>query len=84
MDAISYSTARKNFVETMERVCDNHAPVIITRKRSRSVVIMSLDDYNAIEETAYLLRNPANAANLRQSIKQHEEGKYKNRGLIEE
>lgn len=84
MDAISYSTARKHLAETMERVCDNHEPVILTRKNSRSVVIMSLEDYNAIEETAYLLRNPANAANLRASIKQYEDGKKKTRGLLEE
>lgn len=84
MDAISYSAARKHLVETMERVCDDHEPVIIIRRSSRSVVMMSLDDYNAIQETAYLLRNPANAKNLRKSIKQYEEGKYQKKGLIEE
>ena len=84
MEAISYSAARKNLVETMERVCDNHDPVIITRNGSRAVVMMSLEDYNAIEETAYLLRNPANAANLRESIKQYEQGKFKKKDLLEE
>ncbi|MBU1629229.1 MAG: type II toxin-antitoxin system prevent-host-death family antitoxin, partial [Gammaproteobacteria bacterium] len=58
MKAISYSSARENLVNTMEDVCDNHEPLIITRKKSRSVVMMSLEDYNAIEETAYLLRSP--------------------------
>lgn len=84
MDAIAYSTARKNLVETMERVCNDHEPVIVTRKNARSVVIMSLEDYNAIEETAYLLRSPSNAENLRTSIKQYEQGKYQERGLIQE
>jgi antitoxin YefM len=84
MDAIPYSSVRKHLVETMERVCDDHEPVIITRQNSRSVVLLSLDDYNAIEETAYLLRSPANAANLRKSIQQYEQGKYKRKGLIEE
>ena len=84
MEAISYSAARKHLVETMERVCDNHDPVIITRNGSRAVVMMSLEDYNAIEETAYLLRNPANAANLRESIKQYEQGKFKKKDLLEE
>lgn len=83
MDAIAYSTARKNLVQTMERVCNDHAPVIVTRKNARSVVIMSLEDYNSIEETTYLLRNPGNAENLRQSIKQYEQGKYQERKLIE-
>lgn len=84
MDAIQYSDARKNLVKVMEQVCDNHEALIITRKRSRSVVVMSLEDYNAIEETAYLLRNPANADNLRKSIQQYEEGKYQARDLVGE
>ncbi len=83
MDALPYSMARKNLVQTMERVCDEHEPLIITRKSSRSVVMMSLEDYNAIQETAYLLRSPANAENLRNSIKQYEQGKHKHRGIIE-
>ncbi len=84
MNTLPYSIARKKLVETMERVCDNHEPIIITRKGSRSVIMMSLEDYNGIEETAYLLRNPANAANLRESIKQYEEGKCQERDLLEE
>ena len=84
MDAISYSAARQNLVETMEKVCDDHSPVIVTRKNARAVVIMSLEDFNAIEETAYLLGNPANAERLRESIKQAEEGKVIEKGLIEE
>lgn len=84
MEALSYSTVRENLAETMERVCDDHEPVIITRKKSRSVVMMSLDDYNSIQETAYLLRSPANAQNLRESIEQYEEGNYKRRKLIDE
>lgn len=84
MDALSYSIARKNLVKTMERVCDEHEPVIITRKNSRSVVMMSIEDYNSIQETAYLLRNPVNAENLRKSIKQYEQGKFKHSDIIEE
>lgn len=82
MDAKSYSAVRKDFVKTMEKVCDDHSPIIITRKNSRAVVMMSLDDFNAIEETAYLLRSPANAERLCQSIKQAEEGKIENHDLI--
>ena len=84
MEAISYSSVREKLAETMERVCDDHEPIIITRQNSRSVVMMSLEDYNAIEETAYLLRSPANAENLRESIKQYQEGKFKHRKQIEE
>ena len=52
----------------MEKVCDDHAPVIITRKNERSVVMISLEDYQALEETAYLLRSPKNARRLLESI----------------
>lgn len=84
MDAISYSAARKKLVETMEKVCDDHSPIIITRKNARAVVMMSLEDFNAIEETAYLLRNPANAERLRESIKQAEKGEIFHQDLIED
>ncbi len=84
MDAKSYSAVRKDLAKTMEKVCDDHSPIIITRKDARSVVMMSLEDFNAIEETAYLLRNPANAERLRQSMKQADEGELKIHDLIEE
>ena len=84
MDAISYSSARKNLVKTMEKVCDDHTPVIVTRKNARPVIMMSLEDFNAIEETAYLLRSPANAARLRESIEQAEKGQLSQHDLIED
>lgn len=75
MDAINYTTARKNFAKTMDKVCEDHEPVIITRENAQPVVMMSLEDYNAIEETGYLLSRPANAKRLRKSIQQYEQGK---------
>jgi antitoxin YefM len=60
VNTITYSSARSNLSETMEKVCDDHAPIIITRKAAKPVVMMSLDDYEALEETAYLLRSPKN------------------------
>lgn len=68
MDAISYTAARANFAKTMEKVCNDHAPIIITRKSEKAVVMMSLEDYEAMEETTYLLRSPANARLLLESI----------------
>jgi len=68
MDAISYTAARANLSKTMEKVCNDHDPIIITRKRESPVVMLSLADYQAMEETAYLLRSPANAQNLLESI----------------
>jgi len=84
MDAKSYSSVRKDLAKTMEKVCNDHSPIIITRQNSNAVVMMSLEDYNAIEETAYLLRSPANAERLRRSLQQAEEGKITHRDLIEE
>jgi antitoxin YefM len=84
MDAIAYSTVRKNFVSVMKKICDDHNPVIITGKNSESVVMMSLEDYNAIEETMYLLRSPANAARLRASIAEFESGNYKLRDIADD
>jgi len=64
MDAITYTTVRANLASTMDRVCNDHEALIITRNREQSVVMLSLEDYKALEETAYLLRTPANAARL--------------------
>ena len=83
MDAISYTAARANLAKTMEKVCDDHTPIIITRKREAAVVMLSLDDYQALEETAYLLRAPANARRLLEAIAELEAGKGKERELIE-
>jgi antitoxin YefM len=58
----------------MEQVCDNHAPVIITRKNQRSVVMISLKDYQALKETTYLLRSPKNARRLPEAIAELEAG----------
>ncbi len=68
MDAISYTAARENLASTMDKVCSEHAPVVITRKRDQAVVMLSLEDYEALEETAYLLRSPANARRLLEAI----------------
>jgi len=83
MEAMTYTAARQNLAKTMEKVCRDRAPVIVTRKTSESVVIMSLEDYEALEETAYLLRSPKNARRLMESIMQLEEGKGTERKLTE-
>ncbi len=83
MDAISYTVARANLAKTMERVCNDHDPVIITRKRESPVVLISLEDYQALEETAYVLRSPANARRLLESTAELEAGKGAERDLVE-
>ena len=83
MKAITYTAARQNLAKTMENVCNDHAPVIVTRKKTDSVVIISLEDYEALEETAFLLRSPKNAKRLIESIAQLENGNGTQRELIE-
>lgn len=84
MDAITYTQARKNFAETMNKVCDDHTPIIITRQNERPVVMISLDDYNAIEETLYLLRSPQNAARLSKALIEIQEKKYSKHDLMDD
>ncbi|MEW6704393.1 MAG: type II toxin-antitoxin system prevent-host-death family antitoxin [Pseudomonadota bacterium] len=81
MDAITYTAARANLAKTMDRVCNDHEPLIITRNGEQSVVMLSLDDFKALEETAYLLRSPANARRLLAAIEALQAGKGKERKL---
>lgn len=83
MDALTYSAARATLAATMDRVCNEHEPVIITRNGTQSVVLLSLADYNSMEETAYLLQSPRNARKLLASIARLESGKGKTRKLVE-
>jgi len=75
MDSITYTAARENLASTMDKVCTDHAPVVITRNRDQSVVMLSLEDYESLEETAYLLRSPANARRLLEAIHALDSGK---------
>ena len=81
MKAITYTAARQNLAKTMDKVCNDRSPVIVTRRSSNSVVIMSLEDFEALEETAYLLRSPKNTRRLIESIAQLEKGKGAEREL---
>ena len=83
MDALPYSSVRQNLAKTMERVCEDHTPIIVTRKKNESVVIISLEDYEALQETAYLLRSPKNTRRLIEAIAQLDEGRGAERGLVE-
>jgi antitoxin YefM len=74
MKAINYTTARQNLAKVMEEVRDAHEPVIITRQSESAVVMMSMEDYQSLEETAYLLRSPRNTRRLLDAIQQLEQG----------
>ena len=83
MDAITYTKARANLAQTINSVCENHEPVIITKKNDHSVVMLSLEDYQALEETSYLLRNPKNARRLLDSVNELDAGGGTERTLNE-
>ena len=83
MNAITYTEARETLAETIRRVCRDHTPVIITRKREDSVVMIAQEDYDALTETAYLLRSPKNARRLLDAIRELNAGKGKERHLVE-
>ena len=83
MDAVTYSYTRQHLADVMRQVNDDRAPVIVTSQRGRPVVIMSLDDYNAMAETAYLTQSPANAARLLAAVANVRRGNTEERTLIE-
>ncbi len=83
MESISYTSARSNLAKTMEQVCDDHAPVAITRNGEGAVVMISMADYQSLEETAYLLRSPKNTRRLIEAVAELENGKGCERELIE-
>ncbi|MCX7016409.1 MAG: type II toxin-antitoxin system prevent-host-death family antitoxin [Candidatus Sumerlaeota bacterium] len=83
MNAITYTEARETLAKTIRKVCQDHDPVIITRKREDAVVLVSLADYESLTATAYLLRTPRNARRLLEAIQELEEGQGRERRLIE-
>jgi antitoxin YefM len=69
LQTIDYTNARAHMSEIMDRVNENCVPLLVTRENGEPVVMLSLAEYNARDETAYLLRSPANAERLIKSIK---------------
>jgi len=84
MESINYTTFRKNMAKTIDRVNDNHYPVLITRQNGRTAVLLSLEDFKSYEETAYLMKSPRNAERLNDAIAELETGKGIERKIIEE
>lgn len=84
MKAISYSALRSNLASTLDQVNDDHKPVLITRQNGKPAVIVSLEDFQAFEETAYLMQSPKNALRLNEAIAEIEQGRIQKHGLIEE
>lgn len=83
MRAVSYSEARQNLSATMVKTVEDRTPVLITRQNGESCVLMSLEEYNSLEETAYLLRSPKNARRLMDSVESLKNGNGVERDIIE-
>lgn len=74
MRALSYSETRGNLKAVMDRVCNDHEPLVVTRRRGENIVLISQADYESFVETDYLLSSPANARRLLESLDQAQRG----------
>jgi antitoxin YefM len=83
MQVVSFSEARESFRAVLDRVADDADVTLITRRHAQGAVVMSLDTYNSLMETVYLLRSPANAAHLQRSLEQAEAGELLEHSLLD-
>lgn len=83
MDVLTYSDTRAHLKEVMDRVVEDREPVVVTRKRGEAVVMVSLADWNAMEETLHLMSSPANAQRIAEAIRQLDSGEGVERELID-
>ncbi len=84
MDTLNYSAFRSHLAKTLDKVNEDHKPILVTRQNGRPAVVMSLEDFKSYEETAYLMASPKNAERLNKAIAQLESGQGAERGLLEE
>jgi antitoxin YefM len=83
MAHVNFTEFRQNLASHMDAVCDSHAPLVVTRQKGQSVVVMSEEEYEGMQETLHLLRNPRNAERLLKSIETLNSGKGTERDLAE-
>ena len=84
MKNVTYSTFRSELSSTLNRVAEDHTPILITRRSGKDAVVMSLEDFRSYEETAYLMSSAKNAQRINESIDELEAKKGKARKLIDE
>lgn len=82
MDVLTYSDARANLKDVMDRVVDDKTYVVVTRQKAEAVVMVSLSEWNSMVETTHLLSSPLNSLRLRRSIEQMAAQKGTERELI--
>jgi len=84
MKVVSFSEARSNLKTVLDRVVEDADYTIITRRDAEDAVVMSLELFNSLLETVYLLKSPANAAHLERSITQFKQGQVEERNLLDD
>jgi antitoxin YefM len=84
METISYSQFRTHLAKTLDKVNEDHVPVLVTRQNGQAAVVISLEDFQSYEETAYLMASPENARRLNEAVAQIEAGQGTEHELIEE
>lgn len=83
MNTLNYSSLRNNLASVLDKVNDDHTPVVITRQNGKAAVIISLEDFKSYEETFYLMASPKNAQRLNKAISEVNSGKIVKHELIE-
>jgi len=81
MRIVSFTEARNSLKSVLDQVVSDADCTVITRRDSEDAVVMSLDYYNSLMDTVYLLKSPANAEHLRKSIEQYRQGETVKRNL---
>jgi antitoxin YefM len=84
MQVVNYTEFRKKLAENLDMVNDNNELVVVSRSKGQNVVVMSLEEYNSIQETLHLLGNRGNQKRLDQAIEEMRSGKSSKHDLIEE
>ena len=84
METINYSAFRARLASVLDKVNEDQKPLLITRQNGKPAVLMSLDEFHACQETAWLMASPGNAARLTESIAQIDAGETVEKGLLEE
>ncbi|MEC4677558.1 MAG: type II toxin-antitoxin system prevent-host-death family antitoxin [Nitrospirota bacterium] len=84
MDSMTYTAFRSHLAQILDKVNEDHSPVMITRQNGLPAVVISLEDFQSYEETAYLMSSPKNAKRLNQAITEIESGKMVQHDLIDE
>lgn len=83
MDVVTYSDARANLKDVMDRVVEDKTEIVVTRQKAEAVVMVSLSEWNSISETLHLLSSPKNAERLRKAIRDMDAGKGVEHDLVE-